>query len=64
MSDNRPYRRRRLRRLVAGAYEVSNFARKHGISRVQAERIITRARGSHQGAEAIFTLIKKEFLAA
>ena len=63
MSDNRPYRRRRLRRLVAGAYEVSNFARKHGISRAQAERIITRARG-HERADAIYTLIKKEFLAA
>jgi len=49
---------------VAGAHEVSNFARKHGISRAQAERIITRARGSHERAEAIFMLIKKEFLAA
>ena len=64
MSDSRSYRRRRFRRLVAGAYEVSNFARKHGISRAQAEKIITRARGSHERAEAIFTLIKKEFLAA
>jgi hypothetical protein len=49
---------------VAGAYEVSNFARKHGISREQAERIIARARGSQERAEAIFTLIKKHFLAA
>ena len=64
MFGNRPYRRRRFRRLVAGSYEVSNFARKHGISRAQAEKMITRARGSRERAEAIFTLIKKEFLAA
>ena len=64
MSDNRSGRRRRFRSRVAGAYEVINFARKHSISRVQAERIITRARGSYERAEAIFTLIKKEFLAA
>jgi hypothetical protein len=49
---------------VAGAYEVINFARKHCISRAQAERIIARARGSHERAEAIWTLVKKQFLAA
>jgi hypothetical protein len=64
MSDTRSHTRRRFRRRVAGAYEASNFARKHGISREQAERIIARARGSHERAEAIFTLIKKHFLAA
>src|SRR5262245_43318975 len=64
MSQHRSQTRRRFRRRVAGAHEASNFARKHGISRAQAERIITRARGSHERAEAIFTLIKKQFLAA
>jgi hypothetical protein len=64
VSDNKPYRRRLFRSRVAGAYEVSNFARKHRISRAQAERMITRARGSHERAEAIWTLVKKQFLAA
>jgi uncharacterized protein DUF3606 len=66
MSDIRPYRRKRDRRRVAGgdAYEVSYFARKHGISREQAERIIGRARGSRERANALCTLIKKQFLAA
>ena len=56
MTDNRMYRRK--------AYEVGYFARKHGISRAQAERIIGRARGSRQRANAICTLIKKRFLVA
>jgi hypothetical protein len=64
MSENRPYRRRRFLSRVAGAYEVIIFARKHCISRAQAERIITRARGSRERAEAIWTLVKKQFLAA
>jgi len=64
MSNHRSYRRRRG--LVAGGepYKVSYFARKHGISRVQAERIIMRARGSRQRANALCTLIKKQFLVA
>jgi len=51
---------------VAGGevYKVSYFARKHSISRAQAERIIRRARGSRQRANAICTLIKKQFLVA
>jgi hypothetical protein len=51
---------------VAGgkAYEVKYFARKHGISRTQAERIIGRAHGSRQRANALCTLIKKQFLVA
>jgi len=51
---------------VAGgeAYEVSYFARKHGISHAQAERIIGRARGNRQRANALFILIKKQFLVA
>jgi hypothetical protein len=46
------------------AYEVSYFARKHGISRTQAERIIRRARGNRLRANALCTLIKKQFLVA
>jgi Protein of unknown function (DUF3606) len=48
-------RRKRDRSRVAGGevYEVSYFARKHGISRAQAERIISRARGSRQRATAL-----------
>jgi len=59
-------RRKRERSRVAGGevYEVSYFARKHGISRAQAERIIRRARGSRQRANAICTLVKKQFLVA
>ena len=59
-------RRKRDRCRMAGGevYEVSYFARKHGISRAQAERIIRRARGSRQRANAICTLIKKRFLVA
>jgi hypothetical protein len=46
------------------AYEVSYFARKHGISPAQAERIIGQARGNRQRANALCTLIKKQFLVA
>jgi hypothetical protein len=51
---------------VAGgdAYEVSYFARKHGISRARAERILRRAGGSRQRADALCILIKKQFLVA
>ena len=66
MSDNRSYRRRRDRSRVAGgkADEVGYFARQHGISHAQAERIISRAGGSRQRANALCTLIKKQFLVA
>ena len=66
MFDNRPYRRRPGRSRVAGgqAYEVSYFARKHGISYAQAERIIERARGNRQRANALCILIKEQFLVA
>jgi hypothetical protein len=64
VSENGLNRGRRSHGRVAGAKEVSNFARKHRISREQAERIIRRARGNRERAEAIFTLVKKEFLVA
>jgi hypothetical protein len=66
MSGKRSYRRRRsCSRVASGnAYEVSYFARKHGISPAQAERIIGRARGNRQRANALCTLIKKQFLVA
>jgi len=66
MSDDQPDRRRRDgRRVTAGeAYKVSYFARKHGISRTQAERIIRRARGNRQRANAICILIKNHVLVA
>src|SRR5262245_61154820 len=50
ISANRSHTRRRFRMRVAGAYEVINFARKHCISRAQAERVIRRARGSRERA--------------
>jgi hypothetical protein len=46
------------------SYQVSYFARKHGISCAQAERIVRRARGSRQLANAICTLVKKQVLVA
>jgi len=64
MSGNRSYQRRRARVAGGGPYEVSDFARKHRISHAQAERIITRARGNPQRANALCTLIKKKFLVA
>ena len=66
MFGYRSYRGHRGRSRAAGrdVYEVSYFARKHGISRAQAERIIRRAHGSRQRANALCTLIKKQFLAA
>ena len=62
MSDHRLGRRRRYR--LAGVFEVSYFAQKHGISREQAERILKRARGNRQLASAIYALVKKQFLVA
>jgi hypothetical protein len=64
MFDNRSYRRNRRRVARRETYEVSYFARKHGISRAQAERVIRRARGSRARANAICILIKKQFLVA
>jgi hypothetical protein len=66
MSDKRPYRRKRDNSRIAGgeAYEVSYFARKHGISHVQAEGILRRARGDRRRANALCTLIKRQFLVA
>jgi len=64
MSDNRSYQRRRARVAGGRPYEVSNFARKHRVSHAQAERIIRRARGNPQRANALCTLIKKKFLVA
>jgi len=63
MSDTR---RNRARSRMTGSesYQVSYFARKHGISRAQAERIVRRARGSRQLANAIWTLVKKQVLVA
>jgi hypothetical protein len=46
------------------ANQVSDFARKHRISREHAEKIIRRARGNRQRADALCVLIKKKFLAA
>jgi hypothetical protein len=64
MLDKRSYRRRRGRAAGGEAYEVNYFARKHGISHAEAERIIMRARGSRERANALCVLIKKQFLAA
>ena len=64
MPDNRSYRGNRKRMTAGEAYNVSYFARRHGISRAQAERIIRRARGSRARANALCTLIKKQFLVA
>jgi len=58
MSDTRRKRHR------SRNYDVGYFARKHGISHAQAETIIRRARGSRQRANALCTLIKKQFLLA
>jgi hypothetical protein len=64
VSDHRSYRRNRSRAAGGDAYEVSYFARKHGISRARAERILRRAAGSRQRADALCILIKKQFLVA
>ena len=63
MSDTRR-NRTRSRMTSSESYQVSYFARKHGISRAQAERIVRRARGSRQLANAIWTLVKKQVLVA
>jgi len=55
MQDNRLRRGKRDRnRIAAGeAYEVGYFARKHRISKDQAEKIIRQARGSRERANAL-----------
>ena len=64
MSHKRSYGTDR-RRVAGGAvYEVNSFARKHGISRARAKRIIRRAHGNRQRADALCILIKKKFLVA
>ena len=52
----------RHKRHRSRTYDVSYFARKHAISHAEAQRIIRRARGSRQRANALCTLIKKQFL--
>ena len=64
MSYNRSFRGNRRRMAAGEAYNVSYFARRHAISRAQAERIIRRARGNRARANALCTLIKKQFLVA
>jgi len=55
MADSKLKRGKRDRERIAlgEAYEVNYFARKHGLSRGQAENIIKRARGSRERANAL-----------
>jgi hypothetical protein len=55
MADNKSKRGKRDRSRIAlsEAYEVNYFARKHGLSRVQAEKIIKQAHGSRERANAL-----------
>jgi hypothetical protein len=55
MADNKSRRGKQDRRRVAlgEVYEVNYFARKHGISKAQAEKIIKQARGSRERANAL-----------
>jgi hypothetical protein len=55
MADNKIKRGARDRsRIAAGeAYEVNYFARKHGLSRADAEKISKQARGSRERANEI-----------
>jgi len=55
MADSKSKRGKQDRKRIAlgEAYEVSYFARKHGLSRGQAEKIIKRARGSRERANAL-----------
>ena len=55
MADNKSKRGKQDRRRVASGepYEIGYFARKHGISRAQAEKIIKNARGSRERANAL-----------
>jgi hypothetical protein len=55
MADSKSKRGKQDRRRIAGgeAYEVGYFARKHRISKDQAEKIIRQARGSRERANAL-----------
>jgi Protein of unknown function (DUF3606) len=55
MPDNKSKRGARDRSRVAGgeAYEVNYFARKHALSRSDAEKIIKQARGNREKANEI-----------
>jgi hypothetical protein len=55
MTDNKSRRGKQDRsRIAAGeAYEVGYFARKHRISKDQAEKIIRRTRGGREPANAL-----------
>jgi hypothetical protein len=55
MADNKSRRGKQDRRRIASgqAYEVGYFARKHGISKARAEKIIKDARGSRERANAL-----------
>jgi hypothetical protein len=55
VTDNKSRRGKQDRsRISSGeAYEVGYFARKHRISKDQAEKIIRQARGSHERANAL-----------
>jgi hypothetical protein len=55
MADNKSRRGKQDRSRIAGgeAYEVGYFARKHRISKDQAEKIIRQARGSRERANAL-----------
>jgi hypothetical protein len=55
MADNKSRRGKQDRRGVASgeAYEVGYFARKHGISKAEAEKIIKQARGSRERANTL-----------
>jgi Protein of unknown function (DUF3606) len=55
MADSKSKRGKRDRERIAlgEAYEVNYFARKHGLSRGQAEKIIKQARGSRERANAL-----------
>jgi Protein of unknown function (DUF3606) len=53
MADDKSKRGRQDRSRISQSdpYEISDFQRKHGISREQAERIIQETRGNRQKAD-------------
>ena len=61
MADNKSKRGGADRRRVAGGegYEVSDFARKHGISREQAEGLIRRVGNDRETLNAAAETLKK-----
>ena len=62
MPDNKSKRGARDRSRVAGgeAYEVNYFARKHALSRSDAEKIIKQARGNREKANEIAKKARQE----